>query len=63
MNPYAGNNTQRQATVRVVTDLDKDLVEEVDAWGVPAGKRSRADAIRSLLRTALDTEKADIPKK
>ena len=56
MNPYARNKTPYGGVSRVVVELDQDLVNEVDAWGVPAGKRSRADAIRSLLRTGLDAQ-------
>lgn len=56
MNPYAHNKQKRDDTVRVVVDLKDELVDEVDAWGVPAGMRSRADSIRNLLRSGLDVE-------
>ena len=54
MNPYKRNAQKLSTSSRVVVVLPNDLVEEVDAWGVPAGKRSRADAIRDLLRLGLD---------
>ncbi|MCA0947353.1 hypothetical protein LCM08_20715 [Salipiger pacificus] len=57
MNPYVQNAAGREQRSRVVVDLADDLVAEVDAWGVPSGMRSRADAIRSLLRKALDGER------
>lgn len=59
MNAYAQNRSQQDAVSRVVVDLNNDLVAEVDKWGVPAGMRSRADSIRSLLRAGLDAVKED----
>ena len=60
MNPYAANSTKGTGMVRVVTDMTEDLVSEIDAWGVPAGCRSRAEAIRTLLKKGLSTEKATV---
>ncbi len=55
MNPYSAN-TRGTGMVRVVTDLAEELVAEVDAWGVPAGCKSRAEAIRILLKQGLKSE-------
>lgn len=56
MSVYAENNKPREEMSRVVVDLSVSLLREVDDWGVPAGMRSRSDAIRSLLRRGLDVE-------
>lgn len=57
-NPYT-QNIGRKDTTRVVVDLKDDLLAEVDKWGVPAGMRSRADTIRTLLRKGLEQEAAE----
>uniref|UniRef100_A0A2A3K152 Ribbon-helix-helix protein CopG domain-containing protein n=1 Tax=Alloyangia mangrovi TaxID=1779329 RepID=A0A2A3K152_9RHOB len=63
MNPYTQNAVERGARSRIVVDLADELIAEVDAWGVPAGMRSRADAIRNLLRKGLDGEQQPTTQK
>ncbi len=58
MNPYAANSATGTEMVRVVAHLAENLVEEIDAWGVPSGCKSRADAIRRLLKSGLKFEAA-----
>lgn len=52
-------HSEQRASVRYDprwADLKSDLVAEVDAWGVPAGMKSRVDTIRKLLKIALEME-------
>lgn len=65
-NPYKGarmaeyrSKTER---VRVIAEMPPDLVDKIDAWGIPAGMRSRTDAIKHLVLSGLaaaEKEKAD----
>lgn len=48
---YTRNQTKPKT--RVVVDLDDELLERVDGWAIPAGKPSRAAAIRHLLAEGL----------
>ena len=48
-------------TERVTMMMEKSLVERVDDYRFAARKGSRASAMRSLLETALNSEKAKGP--
>ncbi len=52
------NRTKPCARTRVVVELDDSLLERIDGWGVPAGKPSRAAAIRELLDASLSEKEA-----
>jgi metal-responsive CopG/Arc/MetJ family transcriptional regulator len=54
MNPYAQASSRKEKSERVVFMLPKEELEAIDGWGVPAGMRSRAETIRTLLRKGLE---------
>ncbi|ALJ98236.1 hypothetical protein BiPBO1_22 [Brucella phage BiPBO1] len=45
---------QNDNRVRVVAVLPEGLIGEVDAWGIPAGMRSRTEAIKELIGKGLE---------
>lgn len=49
-------------TERIVFYMPTEMLNEMDAWGVPAGMQSRADTIRTLIKFGLQSvsnEKAE----
>lgn len=55
---YAKNRRKGRDVTRVVTELPSELVQEVDNWGISEGMKSRAEAVRKLLRRALEQKSA-----
>lgn len=50
------------STERIVFHISNEDLKEMDAWGVPAGMKSRAETIRTLIKIGLQSvsnEKAE----
>lgn len=58
MNIYEKNKAAQPKPVRVVADLDGQLVNQIDEWSANAGAVSRVESIRALLGRALEMENA-----
>lgn len=56
MSKYSQNGNSNKSRQRVVTEMPPSLVEQVDDWGVPAGMRSRTEAIIRLVKSGLEAE-------
>lgn len=51
---YKEARRQKQSNERIVFLMSSDELKALDEWGVPAGMRSRAEAIRVLIRKGLE---------
>lgn len=50
--PYRRSSADDKA--RVIFEIPKDELAAVDAWGVPAGMKSRTAAVRALIKKGLE---------
>jgi hypothetical protein len=59
---YQRSKSKRPGLRKLVAQIPAELVKEIDVWGVPAGMKSRREAIETLLSRGLQSVRADQAK-
>jgi len=59
---YQRSRGKRPGLTKLVAQIPAEIVKEIDNWGVPAGMKSRREAVETLIKRGLAAVRTDAAK-